>query len=98
VHRISEKLTRKELIDPALEKAYWFLRDRSLIKTEIPVDGYDASPFNGITDYSLYRPNGEVIGIVEAKRSTFDPKIADQQATHYVTEIAKHQSFHLLRF
>ena len=93
MHQISEQRTRKELIDPALEKAGWYLSNHTLIKTEIPVDGYDATPLNGVTDYSLYRPNGEVIAVVEAKKTCIDPKAAHQQAEHYVTEIAKHQSF-----
>ena len=37
MHRISEKETRKELIDPALERARWYLRDHSHVRTEIPV-------------------------------------------------------------
>jgi type I restriction enzyme, R subunit len=91
--RLSERNTREELIDPALEKAGWSLRNHHLVRIEIPVDGYDAAPWNGITDYCLYRPNGEVIAVVEAKRTTRDPRLAQQQAEHYVAEIAKHQSF-----
>ena len=52
---ISEELTRKEMIDPQLERAGWYLRDHSRVKVEIPVDGYDAEPWNGISDYTLYR-------------------------------------------
>ena len=68
-HNISEDRTRKELIDPQLEKAGWYLRDHSRVKTEIPVDGYDAEPWNGVTDYTLYRENGEVLAVVEAKEA-----------------------------
>ena len=54
-HRISEELTRKEMIDPQLEQAGWYLRDhaeeRAKVKIEIPVDGYDAEPWNGVSDY-----------------------------------------------
>src|SRR5919109_2487543 len=85
--RLSEELTRKEMIDPQLEKAGWYLRDHSRVKTEIPVDGYDAEPWNGVSDYCLYRENGE------AKRTTHDARLAEAQLTHYVTEIEKHQSF-----
>jgi len=60
--QINEELTRKEMIDPQLEKAGWYLRDHSRVKIEIPVDGYDAEPWNGISDYTLYRENGEVLG------------------------------------
>lgn len=68
--RISEERMRgehaqKEMIDPQLEQAGWYLADHSKIKTEIPVDGYDAEPWNGVSDYTLYRENGEVL--VETK-------------------------------
>ncbi len=64
---ISEERTRKELIDPQLAKAGWYLHDHSKVKIEIPVDGYDTEPWNGVTDYCLYRENGEVLAVVEAK-------------------------------
>lgn len=93
MRRISEEQTRKEMIDPQLEKAGWYLRDHSKVKVEIPVDGYDAEPWNGVTDYCLYRENGEVLAVVEAKKTAVDVRLADAQLTHYVTEIEKHQSF-----
>ena len=58
--KISEERTRKDIIDPQLERAGWYLHDHSRVKIEIPVDGYDAEPWNGISDYTLYRENGEV--------------------------------------
>jgi type I restriction enzyme, R subunit len=91
--RLSEELTRKEMIDPQLEKAGWYLRDHSKVKTEIPVDGYDAEPWNGVSDYTLYRENGEVLAVVEAKKTSVDVRLAEAQLTHYVTEIEKQQSF-----
>src|SRR5215216_482277 len=91
--QISEELTRKEMIDPQLEKAGWYTRDHSRVKIEIPVDGYDAEPWNGVSDYCLYRENGEVLAVVEAKRTSVDVRLAEAQLTYYVTEIEKHQSF-----
>ena len=91
--RLSEERTRKEMIDPQLERADWYLRDHARVKIEIPVDGYDAEPWNGVTDYTLYRENGEVLALVETKRTTHDARLAEAQLTHYVTEIEKHQSF-----
>ncbi|WKZ38705.1 MAG: DEAD/DEAH box helicase family protein [Anaerolineales bacterium] len=93
MRRISEDTTRKEMIDPQLERAGWYLADHSRVKTEIPVDGYDAEPWNGISDYTLYRENGEVLAVVEAKKTSVDVRLAEAQLTHYVTEIEKHQSF-----
>ena len=90
---ISEERTRKEMIDPQLEQAGWYLRDHAKMKIEIPVDGYDAEPWNGVTDYCLYRENGDVLAVVEAKKTVVDVRLAEAQLTHYVTEIEKHQSF-----
>jgi type I restriction enzyme R subunit len=98
MRRISEEETRKELIDPALEKVGWYLRDKTKVGIEIPVDGHDAEPWNGVTDYILLRENGEVLAVVEAKRTTHDPKLAQAQAEYYVTEIEKHQSFRPFAF
>jgi type I site-specific restriction endonuclease len=81
------------MIDPQLEQAGWYLRDHSKVKIEIPVDGYDAEPWNGVTDYALYRENGEALAVVEAKKTVVDVRLAEAQFTHYVTEIEKHQSF-----
>ena len=66
----------KEMIDPSirpighsgrrpqLERAGWYLRDHSKVKIEIPVDEYDAEPWNRVSDYMLYRENGEVLAVV----------------------------------
>jgi type I restriction enzyme, R subunit len=96
--RISEAETRKELIDPQLEKVGWFLRDKTKVGTEIPVDGYDAEPWNGVSDYILLRENGEILAVVEAKKTIIDVRLAEAQLTYYVTEIEKHQSFRPLGF
>jgi type I site-specific restriction endonuclease len=90
--RLSEELTRKEMIDPQLEKAGWFLRDHSKVKIEIPAGGYDAEPWKGVSDYCLYRESGKGLAVVDAKRTTHDARLAEAQLTHYVAEIEKHQS------
>ena len=94
----SEQSTRKNLIDPKLKLAGWKLEDKNQVGFEIPVDGYDAEPWNGVTDYCLYLPNGEVIAVVEAKRQSRSPEVAEQQVRRYVTDIAKHQSFQPFAF
>ena len=67
-YKFSEAETRYNLIDPAIKKAGWNLSDRTQIWFEVPVQGYDASPQSGITDYCLYRTNGEVLAVIEAKK------------------------------
>lgn len=94
----NEAATRKDIIDPQIAAAGWELGDPLQVRFEIPVDGYDAEPWNGVTDYCLYRPNGEVIAIIEAKRQSRSPQVAREQVRHYVTEIARRQSFRPFAF
>ena len=54
---------------------------------------YDAKLPSGISDYLLYRPNGEVLAIVEAKRTSINPQLAQTQTEFYLDEIARRQSF-----
>lgn len=89
----NEALTRAKHIDPQLRKAGWPMNDRSQVRLEIPVDGYDAEPWNGVTDYCLYDASGNVIAVVEAKKFVRDPRDADAQLRHYLTEIGKRQEF-----
>jgi hypothetical protein len=63
--RISNALAAHQSL---LTKAGWQLSDRSQVRFEIPVDGYDADPWNGVTDYCLYNASGHVLAVVEAKR------------------------------
>lgn len=48
---------------------------------------------SGICDYALYRSNGHVLAVVEAKRTSTDPQLAQAQAEFYVEEIARRQPF-----
>src|SRR5271157_4393211 len=89
----TEAATRALLIDPALRSAGWNTKDRSRVALEIPVDGYDKEPWNGVTDYCFYDATGNVIAVVEAKKCSRNARDADEQLRHYVTEIAKRQSF-----
>lgn len=76
--------TRKEFIDKAPQTAGWNLEDLNQVGTQIPVDGYDAAPWNGVTDYCLYQPNAEAIAVVEAKRQSHEPRVAEQQMRHFL--------------
>jgi type I site-specific restriction endonuclease len=89
----NEAQTRALQIDPQLRAADWKLNDRTQVRLEVPVDGYDAEPWNGVTDYCLYDASGNVLAVVEAKRCSRNAREADEQLRHYVTEIAKKQPF-----
>lgn len=97
-YRISEQKTRWKLIDPQLKRSGWNLSDRTQVGEEIPVAGYDATPVEGITDYCLYRENAEVLALVEAKRTSRDPRVGRQQVFEYITKIEKKQSFRPFAF
>ncbi len=89
----SEAQTRARQIDPQLRAAEWKLSDRTQVRLEVPVDGYDAEPWNGVTDYCLYDASGNVLSVVEAKRCSRNARDADEQLRYYVNEIAKTQPF-----
>ncbi len=91
--RVSEGETRFNLIDPQLRKAGWNVHDHTQVGTEIPVPGYDGSLAEGVSDYCLYRPTGEILAVVEAKRTSRDPRVGKQQVLEYVGTVAKKQSF-----
>jgi type I restriction enzyme, R subunit len=90
---LNEARTRVLHVDPQLRAADWRLNDRTQVRLEVPVDGYDAEPWNGVTDYSLYDASGNVLAVVEAKRTSRHARDADEQLRHYVTEIVKKQPY-----
>jgi type I restriction enzyme, R subunit len=90
---LSESQTRVTLINPQLKVAEWKLSDRSQVRFEVPVQGYDATPSPGITDYCLYEPSGLVLSVVEAKRTSRNPRDGEEQLRSYVEEIARQQPF-----
>lgn len=102
--QLNEARTRSELIDHQLQKAGWRAPH---LRSEVPVVAYDPKPWNGYTDYSLYDESGDVIAVVEAKRTSRDPREGEEQLRQYIAEIAQTQSFtpfgfmangHLIRF
>ena len=76
---LNEAQTRTLQIDPQLRAADWKLHDRTQVRLEVPVDGYDAAPWNGVTDYCLYDASGNVLAVVEAKRSSRHARDADEK-------------------
>jgi type I restriction enzyme, R subunit len=66
----------------------WVKSKSGLLLTGI---AHDAELPSGISDYALYLPNGEIIAVVEAKRTIVDPRSAQAQTEFYVEQIAKKQ-------
>lgn len=69
----------------------------AILRERLKREGWDGStPLpSGISDYLLYRSNGQVLAVVEAKRTSVNPRIAKLQAEFYASEIEKwpNQSF-----
>ncbi|MBU3114116.1 DEAD/DEAH box helicase family protein [Clostridium lacusfryxellense] len=87
VDEICEFETRKRYIDVELKLAGWdFGKD---IGEEIEVTGMPSDTGLGYIDYVLYGSNGKPVGIVEAKRSSKDAKIGQQQVKLYADCIEK---------
>ncbi len=94
----NESQTRKRLIDGQIQKAGWNISDKLQVRFEVPASGNDEDWTDGITDYSLYLPNGEIIAVVEAKKQSRSPHTARQQALIYAENIEQNQSFRPLVF
>ena len=80
-HDYSEAETRRYLIDVDLRRAGWPLdqeRDR-----EYPVTGMPNEQGIGYADYVLWGDDGQPLAVVEAKRTTVDPAVGQQQAKLY---------------
>ena len=90
---MNEAQTRASLINSQLLKAGWKLSDRSLVRTEVPVENYDPNPWQGITDYCLYDASGNVLAVVEAKRYCRDAREAEEQLRVYIAAIAATQPY-----
>ncbi len=87
-----------EIPTAEISPAAWQAWDAELHRLREAGAPYQAKPPQGVSDYVLYRPNGEIIAVVEAKRSSMDARIAQAQTEFYVTEIGKRQSFQPFAF
>ena len=86
-HDYNEADTREHLIDLLLQEAGWALdkpEDR-----EYAVDGLPGKSGKGRVDYVLWDDDGKPLGLVEAKRTTHDPRIGQQQAKDYADSLER---------
>lgn len=86
----NEKLTRKEIIDKRLKQAGWNVSDRTQVIEEFfismennvvnePLSTYG----NKFCDYVLLGKDGKPLAVVEAKKSSVDARIGEEQAKQY---------------
>ena len=78
-------------------RAWTSLRNKLKRLAETGAPYHETLP-SGISDYALYQPNGEIIAIVEAKRTSVDPRLAQTQAEFYIEQIGQRQSFQPFAF
>ena len=86
VSDISEFETRKQFIDLDLKIAGW---DSTNIREEVEVKEMPNTQEKGYIDYVLYGENGKPLAVVEAKRTSKDAKIGQQQAKLYADCLEK---------
>ncbi|MEG2432929.1 MAG: DEAD/DEAH box helicase family protein, partial [Acinetobacter sp.] len=83
-----EDETRKLKIDLMLEEAGWEIG--VTVREEVPVTGMPTPSGKGAVDYVLYDANGLPLAVVEAKRTSIDPDVGQQQAKLYADCLEQH--------
>ena len=78
---ISEFLTRKKYIDVDLKLLGWVFGDD--VREEVELFGMPNNEEKGFADYVLYGKDRLPLAIIEAKRTSKDPKIGTHQAKLY---------------
>ncbi|MDI9394123.1 MAG: DEAD/DEAH box helicase family protein [Euryarchaeota archaeon] len=86
-HDYSEAETRKSLIDLLLKEAGWPL-DKAQDR-EYKVSGMPNESGIGFVDYVLWGGDGKPLALIEAKRTTRDPQVGQQQAKLYADCLEK---------
>lgn len=84
---ISEFLTRKKYIDVDLRLLGWTFGDD--VREEVELTGMPNPEGKGYADYVLYGKDGLPLAIIEAKRTSKDPKVGTQQAKLYADCLEK---------
>ncbi len=81
VKDISEYETRKKYIDLELKLAGWDFETN--ITEELKLYGMPNNKNEGYADYVLFGKNGLPLAVVEAKRTSVDPRVGQNQAKLY---------------
>lgn len=87
---ISEKITRKELIDQHLMQAGWNIANKALVVEELLI-----ATTKEYIDYVLYAKDGKPLAVVEAKKSSRDAELGREQAKQYCQNLQKELSIDL---
>lgn len=108
---LTEAQTRHFIIDDLLINAGWNIKkvedfskdikeyNTAEVKREISVEGLpNTSTGKGYVDYALFDDNGQIIAIIEAKKSRRDVKEGKEQARQYANAIENMTGFRPLIF
>lgn len=87
---MSEKQTRKDIIDKRLNHAGWDVDNPvQVIKEHEVFNQVGTTSGIGFSDYVLMGKNGKPIAVVEAKKSSVDARIGREQAKQYADGFEK---------
>ncbi len=81
VDEISEFKTRKMYIDLEIELNGWVIGNDCL--EEVEVEGMPNQAGIGYVDYVLFSDNGKPLAIIEAKKTSVNPRVGQIQAQRY---------------
>ncbi len=81
VDELSEFKTRKMYIDLELELAGWIIGTNCL--EEVKLKGMPSESGIGYADYVLFSDNGKPLAVVEAKKTSVNPRVGKIQAQRY---------------
>ncbi len=94
----TEAQTRKDIIDQRLKKAGWDVNDPAQVTAELDIwvglpEGIEEAMHDlqghQFADYVLLGQDGYPLAVVEAKKSSKDSRIGQEQARQYAENIAK---------
>jgi type I site-specific restriction endonuclease len=97
-NQINEAQTRREIIDKRLKKAGWDVSEPTQITTELDIwvglpegvtEAQHEHQGHQYVDYVLLGENGYPLAVVEAKKTSKDARVGQEQARQYAENIAK---------
>lgn len=96
--KINEAKTRQEIIDLRLAKAGWYVNDPSQVTSELDIwiglpEGVEEPEHEHqgyqYADYALLGEDGYPLAVVEAKKTSRDARVGQEQARQYAVNIQK---------
>jgi type I restriction enzyme, R subunit len=96
IDELSEYKTRKMYIDLEIELSGWRIGHDCL--EEVEVEGMPNQAKIGYVDYVLYGDNGKPLAVIEAKKTSVNPRIGQIQAQRYADCLEKQYNFRPIIF